>query len=626
MIKRPLESPNGKGKNSQIAVLVGILLVLAVAAVYWQTLTFGLTNYDDNLYITENPHVQAGLTADGVRWAFTTGYECFYQPMVWVSYMLDKQIHGQNAGGYHVTNVLLHAVSALLLFWLLFRMSGYVWRSGFVAALFAIHPLHVESVAWVAERKDVLSGLFWMLACLAYVQYTERPRLARYVLLTLLYTLGLMAKPMLVTLPIALLMLDYWPLRRFERLAGEGKGSAYAWRVLIREKTPLIVLTGAFSIVAFVLERTGGAVSSLQQVPMGVRLSNAAVSYVQYVIQMFWPTRLAAMYPHPRNTLPLWQVVASWAALGTLSLLIFIRRQLPKYILVGWAWFLVTMLPVIGLIPIGAHARADRFTYIPLIGLFIIIAWGLPDLLSTRHDGKRKDGSTVKTTVLSLAAVVSIGVLIVLSRVQAGYWKNGITLFEHALDVTSDNYVAENQIGSELHMRGDRTGAISHYQAALRINPRYVGAQANLATALLETGRVREAIPMYAELLKATPSDSVTRVNLGRALQQEGRLDAAMRMYKEAMRITPDYTPAYGNLGNAYMSRKEYANAIEQYSHILRLDPTDLEAHTNLAVAYYCVGDYARSWDQVHQCRNRGGDVAPGFLKALSDKMSDPGE
>lgn len=564
----------------QLYALVSMLIVAATAVIYWQTLGFGLTNMDDTKYITENPHVLLGLTAGSVRWALTAFYQATYQPMVWLSYMVDRQIHPSGFGIYHLTNALLHLINSLLLFWVLVRMTGQTWRSGFVAALFAVHPQHVESVAWVAERKDVLSALFWMLAMLVYSQYVRKPRARMYILLTLVFLLGLLAKPMLVTLPLALLLLDYWPLDRFNQArAKSGTTGGGGWFQLVREKLPLLCVAGLFSIVAFFAQRKDGAVRSLDQIPIGERFANAAVSYFQYIGQMLWPTNLAAVYPHPGNGIPTWEVAVSAVGLVIVSVLIFRTRSLPRYVPVGWAWYLLTLLPVIGLISIALHARADRFMYLPSIGLFVVIAWWVPELAAKRLK------PAITRAALPICAFLALAALTWVAYVQTGYWSDNLTLFQHDVDAIGDNYVAETQIGISLYASGDLEGAKQRFVQTLRMNPRQMIVLGNLAGIYMDTGHPDQAITIYSKMLRVAPGEFSIRTNYGSCLEMQGNIQEAIRQYRRVVREAPDYIPACGDLGNALLQQGKIDEAIEQYSEILNLAPSNEGARHNLQVA-----------------------------------------
>ncbi|NIQ87873.1 MAG: hypothetical protein GWN93_01765, partial [Deltaproteobacteria bacterium] len=401
--------------------------------------------------------VHKGLTRESFIWAFTTTDEANWHPLTWLSHMVDCQLYGLNPAGHHLTNVLLHSASTVLLFLILLGMTGSRWRSALVAALFALHPLHVESVAWVAERKDVLSTLFWMLTLWAYLAYTKRPERKRYLLIIVAFTLGLMAKPMLVTLPFVLLLLDYWPLKRIE-LGQSASGlpaanqpstiaekpGAQAFRLLL-EKTPLFVLTAASSVVTFVVQKSEGAVGALEVYPLKIRVANALVSYVSYIIKMIWPQNLAVFYPHPGQSLPMWQAVAAGILLVLISIAVIRAGRRQPYLPVGWLWYLGTLVPVIGLVQVGAQAMADRYTYVPLIGLFIMAAWGVPELMKKWHH---------RRVALVVSAALVLFALMTCARLQLRHWKNSIALLSHAHAVTAKSYLVHNNLGSALNELG----------------------------------------------------------------------------------------------------------------------------------------------------------------------------
>ncbi|MDO8681964.1 MAG: tetratricopeptide repeat protein, partial [Armatimonadota bacterium] len=412
------------------------------------------------------------------------------------------------------------------------------------------------------------------------------------------------------------------PLGRFAAGIAKTQDWRRAWLGLVREKVPLLAIALASSVAAFIVQQKIGAISSLAQIPAGVRVANALVSYVEYIEKTIWPARLAAIYPHPGNSLPVWLVIFSAFLLVFISVLIFKSARLRPYLTVGWLWYLGTLAPVIGFIPIGAQALADRYTYIPLIGLFIGAAWLASDMIMSKS---RLGVSRAKITC-AVAAVAVILLLVGRCHTQVGYWSNSVILFKHAIAVIPGNYVAYNQLGSAFHEAGDLDEAIECYEQSLIINPSYINTHGNLARALVDAGRVDRAIPIYFKALQANPKDMRTRVNLADALAQQGKIDDAIRQYKQAVAVAPDYISGRGGLGNAYMSKKKYKEAIEQYLEILRIDPTDIAAHTNLAVAYYNIHDYASSWVEVHKCESLGADVNPEFLEALCKKMPDPGD
>jgi Flp pilus assembly protein TadD len=593
-------------------LLIGMSLLVLTAAIYSRTLGYGFTNFDDNDYVSQNPHVTGGLTAQSVNWAFTTGYESTWQPLVWVSYLVDVAMFGPGPRGFHFTNVLLHAVNALLLFVVLRRATRHVGRSGFVAALFAIHPLHVESVAWIAERKDVLSSLFWMLAMLAYVHYTEKRSLPRYGLVASALALGLMAKPMLVTLPFVFLLLDYWPLARY-RAAGLSEQPETGW-ALVREKIPLFAIAAASGVITYIVQQRGGAVSSLALIPMGARIANAVVSYVRYLEKTFWPLNLSVIYPHPGSSLPTSLVFLCGLFLVSATVAISLQAKGKPHLPVGWLWFLGSLVPVIGLIPIGSHAMADRFTYLPLIGVFIIIAWGVPEPMP----GKRF------RWVIGVPAMAALLALTVRAYDQVEYWRDSFTLFEHALECTPRNSLAHNQLGAALHERGEVEAAIRHYRMATSISPDYVPPRNNLGVALLEVGQASEAIPLLEQVERSRPRDVQVRIHLATALQKVGRVNEAVLRYRDAAHLAPNDIAVHGALGNLLLSQGKTDEAIAEYLEMVRVAPRDPSPRQNLAVAFFAKGDYARAWQEVKLCEAYGGSPKLDFLDALSSRMTEP--
>jgi Flp pilus assembly protein TadD len=565
-----------------------LLLITVTLAVFWQVSNYEFVNFDDDDYVSENPHVQSVLSRQAIIWTFTATDTANWHPLTWISLMLDYQLYGLNPAGYHLTNLLLHSANTILLFLVLLGMTGSRWRSAFVAALFALHPLHVESVAWVAERKDVLSTMFWMLTLWAYLAYTKRPGVKRYLLIILTFALGLMAKPMLVTLPFVLLLLDYWPLKRIE--LGQGgsglpaasqsstlteKPGAQAFRLLL-EKTPFFVLAAVSSVVTFVVQKTGGAVGALEIYPVKIRVANALVSYVSYMVKMIWPQNLAVFYPHPGQSLPMWQAAAAGLLLLLISIAVIRAGRRQPYLAVGWLWYLGTLVPVIGLVQVGAQARADRYTYVPLIGLFIIITWGVSKLLAQYRFRK--------TVLASLAAIVLV-ILMLVSKRQVRHWQNSLTLFQQAVEVTADNYVAHDSIGNALAQRGMLEQAIVHYQEALRIKPNLVNTHNNLGVALLRQGEINKAMAQYHQALLLKPDSAETHNNLGVALFTVGQLDQAIDHYRTAIKLDPNFSKAYNNLGNALARKGKLDEAISHYSRALELKADYPEAHNNLGVA-----------------------------------------
>jgi len=575
--------------------LIGLFLAAACLIAYWPAFSNGFVNYDDPEYVTDNPPVRAGLTWEGISWAFAHSHSSNWHPLTWISHMLDVEIYGLNPMGHHLSSVVLHILNTLLLFLVLGRMTGCRWRSAFVAALFAVHPLHVESVAWIAERKDVLSTLFWMLVMLAYAS-------GRPILVILLYALGLMAKPMLVTLPLILLLMDWWPLERVKR---------QGWKRLFLEKTPLLAMAAASSAVTIVVQQRSGAVGALDAIPFGLRASNALVSYVGYIGKMLWPRKLAVFYPHPENTLPSWHVALAVLVLLIISVLVLSSARRRPYLAFGWLWYLITLIPVIGLVQVGKQAMADRYTYIPLIGLFIAITWGLSEVSA---------GWRVRM-VRTAAACAGCVVLIVLTRIQTAFWYDSAELFRHALSVTSNNDVAHSNLGIALREEGDIEEAARQFRLALEIDPRQVEARTNLGLALAELGRTDEAITEYEKALNLDPDAPQINHNHAVALAAKRRMKEAIAHERAALRLRPGFAEAHSALGGMLHSQGRMDEAIDHCRQAIRLKPDLADAHNNLAVLLYFKGDYAEAWREVRLAERYGFNPNPGFIAALSSRM-----
>jgi tetratricopeptide (TPR) repeat protein len=500
-------------------------------AVYWQVQGHAFVTFDDYQYVVENPHVRHGLTLQGIVWAFTSGYASNWHPLTWLSHMLDCTLYGLNPKGHHFNNLLLHLTNTLLLFWVLRRMTTALWRSAFVAALFALHPLHVESVAWVAERKDLLSTLFWMMTMGAYALYVERPGLGRYLFTLHLFALGLLAKPMLVTFPFVLLLLDYWPLGRRHQ-------SPF---LLMREKLPFFALTMISSVITFCVQKSWGAV--IVSIPLKDRIANALVAYVTYIGKMIWPANLACFYPHPLDTLPLWQVGGSLLLLAGISIFAIRARQRRPYLPVGWFWYLGTLVPVIGLVQVGAQAMADRYTYVPLIGLFLVIAWTVADISSKWLSFKRPLHALATIGLCSLAG---------LSLLQVRHWKDSITLFQHNIRVTTNNHLAHFHLGRNLEHHGDLREALVHFHEALRLRPDFSLGHYAVGNTLSKLGEVNAAIDHLSRALELDPDLTRAHNNLGCLLIRQGNIKAAAHHFTEALRIDPGDRKARRNLDIAH--------------------------------------------------------------------------
>jgi protein O-mannosyl-transferase len=567
----------GHAKSWLTDLLVCLGLVAVTWAVFGQTLTHDFVNFDDHVYVYENPLVVRGLSTDGIIGAFTHAHARNWHPLTTLSHMLDCQLYGLKAGGHHLANVILHTISVVLLFLVLKQMTDGLWQSAFVATLFAIHPLHVESVSWIAERKDVLSAVFFMLTLAAYARYVRAPSARRYLLVALLFAFGLMSKPMLVTVPFLLLLLDYWPLGRIGTRRSEVRRRL---PTLVMEKIPLFALSALSCMATLFAQRQGP--TAIDQLPFLWRLENAFVTYVTYVWQMLWPARLAVFYPHPNDRLPLLEVTGAIALLvGTTLVVISLRRKKP-YLVTGWFWYLGMLVPVIGLVQVGEQAHADRYTYLPQIGLYIMIAWTVSDVLlvSTR----------LRRALVAVIAAIAIGSLGACAFGQTAYWKNSETLWNHALAVTGENDVAHNNLGFLFLHRGELDKAISEFQTALDIRSRNTQSHYSLGAALIES-------------------------NLGNALAREQLWDAAIDHLQEAVRLRPDYADAYFNLGSVLFQQGKIDQAIAQWQKTLAIHPRDAEAHRNVADALRKQGKVKEAISEYEQTLN----LAPEDSAALNN-------
>jgi len=562
-----------------------LFLVLSIIVVYYQVSTFDFTNYDTPKYVYNNSHVTDGLTAKGISWAFTTTYFSNWHPVTWLSHMLDVQLYGLNPGRHHLTNLLLHIANALLLFGVLRRMTGDLWQCSCVAALFALHPLHVESVAWVAERKDLLSALFGLLAMGFYLRYVEGRGIGRYLLVILFFILGLMAKPMIVTLPFVLLLLDYWPLQRYQfqivRKFDNATKQTDTIFFLVAEKIPLFIISAGSCLVTLYAQMAGGSVGSIETYPLSLRIANALFAYMSYIIKLIWPVKLAAIYPYNWE-LPMWQFYAAFIFIAGISGFAIKSYKSRPWFIVGWLWYLGTLVPVIGIVQVGTQAMADRYTYIPLIGIFIILAWGIFDLLGQWR--YRKVG-------LVVVAVALISVLMVISWKQIGYWKNSVTLFKRAVDVTEANYRAYNNIGTDLLRTGKAGEAIENFKMALEINPASALAHFNLGLALSEQGSLKEALQSCAHAVQVNPDYTEAYVCQGKALMGLGKPDQAVSSYLEAIRINPEFAAAYNSLGYAYYQLGETDKAFSQYLKAIKINPQFAEAYNGAGAALIQMGE-----------------------------------
>jgi tetratricopeptide (TPR) repeat protein len=583
--------------------VISIYFALAVSAllVFGQVRNFDFVNYDDNKYVSENPHVLNGLTADNVIWAFTTGFAEFWHPLTWLSLMLDRQLSfpgGANPAGFHITNLIFHIANTLILFLILRQMTQKLWQSAFVAALFALHPLHVESVAWIAERKDVLSTFFWLLTMWAYAHYVKNPKLKWYLISLILFALGIMAKPMLVTLPFVLLLLDYWPLDRISR---------FQWKILYRlvlEKIPFIVLAIASSVITFLVQQSGRVVTSFDQLPLKFRIANVFISYVRYMEKLFYPSRLAAFYPHPLENVSVLYAVISAILLLAVTILVLRLAKNHRYLVTGWFWYLGTLVPVIGIVQVGSQAYADRYTYITLTGLFIIIAWGLPQLLKKLPQRK---------IALGVSTVIVLTTLGICAHRQTSYWKNSVTLFSHALSVTQNNYVAYDGLGAAYGSLGRIDEAIDAFKQAVRIKPNYADAYFDLGCKYDRLGRFTEAMDAYKQAIKIRPDYAVAHNNLGVVYGKLARLPEAIEAFRQTIIIKPDYAEAYNNLGVAYARLERWPQAIEACKLAIKINPDYTEAYNSLGIAYSRLDRLTEAIDAYKQAVKTKPDSAEAY-------------
>jgi tetratricopeptide (TPR) repeat protein len=525
-------------------IMVVLLLTAIVLVLYWPVTGYEFIAMDDNMYVVENPDIQKGLSRQGISWAMTTLYTTNWHPLTWLSLMADYERYGLNAAGYHVSSLLLHILNTLLLFLVLRRMTGETWKCLTVAALFGVHPLNIESVAWIAERKNLLSTFFWFLTMFAYVRYVERPEWLRYLQALFLFALGLMAKPMLVTLPFVLLLLDYWPLCRFSpvsRCCGEGFSESVdagsILRRLLKEKIPFFLLSLCSALITLYAAKIGGAVKSIADFPLSRRIANALIAYTSYLEKMIWPVDLAIFYPYPTSR-PVWKFAVALLSLTAVTVFVAFKRKKHPYLAAGWLWYIITLLPVIGIVQVGFQSIANRYTYVPLVGIFILIAWGVPELLRTQ----------IRRWCLPAAAVAFIMILSFSTWAQLPHWRNSETAFRHAIWVTEDNFIAHTGMGDVWLSRGDFQRARLNYRESLRIKPGYAEAHNNLAIILMKEGKWEEAAEGFREALKHKPDLVEAHNNLGAAMIYQEKFQEAAAHFTRALELKPGYAVAKENL------------------------------------------------------------------------------
>jgi len=682
--------------NKQI-LLIYLLLTAAAIIAFQQLSQCDFINYDDDVYVTENIHIQDGITTQAIRWAFTTGYAANWHPLTWMSHLLDVQLFGLKPRWHHLTNLLFHIANTLLLFFVFHRMTKAPWKSAFVAALFALHPLHVESVAWVAERKDVLSTFFWMLTMAAYIHYVEhrtedgerrsedgrqgtedgRQRTEdegsfsgirfptsdfRYLTVLIFFALGLMAKPMLVTLPFVLLLLDYWPLQRLEPKksaqefrtgineplsANKRKGKSgrnhtsgsgpspdmmrglvrtlqsmlkeekpaahkYQWalvRPLILEKIPLLALAALSCIVTYFVQKKGGAVIPIEAFPLGARVANGCVSYIIYIAKTVWPINLAVFYPHP-GLLPLWQVLGAVLFLGAVSFAVIRSAKRFPYLAVGWLWFAGTLVPVIGIVQVGVQAMADRYTYIPLIGLFVMAAWGTPELLK-----KWQPTRPLRKEPLFASSVLILACLSIVTWIQVGYWRNSIALYDHSLKVTPSVGILCNR-GVAYEKLGDHRQAISDYDRVIEIDPKYADAYSNRGITYDKLGNHRQAIEDFERAIEINPQYADAYSNRGAAYGVLGNYRQAISDYDRAIEFNPEHAEAFNNRGVAYGKLGDQRQAISDYNRAIEFNPKYADAYDNRGAAYGELGNHRQAISDY----DRAIEINPEYAEAYYNR------
>lgn len=534
------------------AILIGFVLVFSSLLIYWQTRSFEFINYDDDVYVSANQQVLNGLTYDGLTWAFTTNTSNHWHPLTWLSLMFTSELFGSRPGTFHMTNVFFHIANTLLLFWILKTITGNLWCSAFAASLFAVHPMHVESVAWISSQKDVISCFFLLLSLAAYSQYVKHRTIFRYISVLVLFSLGLMSKPIVMTLPFLFLLLDFWP---FERIKNFDKHLIFK---LILEKLPFFILSAISSIVTFVVMKNGGMMIKSDRIPFSERILNVFVSYVIYIGKMFWPVNLAPFYPY-NPKIESWQIFISALSLIIILVLVILYGRVYKFLPVGFLWFIGALIPVIGIIQVGAQAYADRYTYISYIGLFIIIAWLMPVVFPKL------------AFIMSSIMIISVIAFGAISYRQASYWKNSLTLFSHTIEVTSNNWLAYNNISNAYADKGRYTDAVVACKKAIEIKPFYDTAFYNLGRNLSDLNRFAEAEEAYKQSININPANADAYLGLGYTYDNLGRHNEAIDAYKQCIKIKSTYAEAYYNLGYSYLILNDKKSALEQYNVLVSL-------------------------------------------------------
>jgi len=575
-------------------IFIYIFLTIVTLAVYWQVGQFDFINFDDSIYVTDNNHVRFGLTREGILWAFSTIEGAFWFPLTWLSFMADYELYGLHAGGYHVTNLIFHILSTLLLFWLFHRMTGEIWKSAFVAALFALHPLHTETVVWITKRKDVLSAFFWMLTLCLYVFYTEKQSIKRYLLVFFSFVLALLSKPMVVTLPVVMILLDYWPLKRFDNQ--KGLSHLILWQ--LKEKLPLFILSALISIITIYAQYDKHIKQA--QAHFSYLLANASVSFMTYVEKTFWPHHLAIIYPFS-DQLPVWQVAGSAMLMVIISIAVIIMIKRLPCLFVGWFWYAVTILPVLDIFRAGIRAMSDNYTYLPIIGISIMLAWGIPFLFPNKN---------MRRKVLWPAGAAVIVILSVFSWRQCGYWKNNFELFNHAIMVTEGNYIAYNQRGTLYSKSRQYQLAIEDFNESIRIRPVQPIAHNNRGIAYVQIGQHQQALLDYNEAVRLDPDYADAYNNRSILYTQLGQYQLALKDCNQAILLKTDYVDAYNNRGILYTQLGQYQLAIKDYNQAILLNPDHADAYYNRAFTY---GTYMGQYQQAVNDLNEAARIKPDY-------------
>jgi len=560
--------------------MIYVLLAIAVLAVFSQLIRYEFVIIDDPVYVIFNRHITSGMTADSFIWAVSTKYADLWHPLVWLSFMLDYRVFGLNAGGYHLTNLLLHMMSSLMLFWLFHRMTGALWKSAFIAAFFALHPLHVESVAWISERKDVLSAFFWMLTLCLYVVYTEKPVIQRYWPVVLGFVCALMSKPMVVTLPVVLLLLDYWPLRRFVSVQKN-----LLWQ--IKEKSPFFLL----SVFVVIITLYDLKASDIKQYPLDLRLANAVVSFAAYLIKTFWPVTLSIFYPFP-DSIPGLRLAGSVIFIAVVSVAVVRMRRRHPYLLAGWMWYAVTIFPVIKIVQISSDAMADRYHYLPSIGIALMIAWGIP--LFFKEENYRKK-------IMFPAAVLFLAMLAFGSWRQCGFWQNSVTLLEHAVKVQKDVYVLHDYLGHALYFEGKSRAAIVEFNKAVFLNPGYARAYVNRGNVYAAIRNYDEALKDYQTAVRLRPDEVDAHYMKGMVHSKTGRYQQAIEDFSQTIALDQNHARAFHDRGLAYFHLGRYEQAISDYDEAIRRNPDFTLAYHNRAYGYFRQRNDERGCPDAHR-------------------------